>query len=320
VTAPRDSERRRALALLFTVQCAFATLAVVGKVTLAVVPWPALLLLRCAGAAAVFAVWGFFRGEALLPPQGARARVALLGLLGVFLNQACFLAGLRRTTAIHGAVLVATIPLFTLVSAVVLGRERLRPGVALGLLGGLLGALLVVHPERATVHRELLLGDLLVVVNSAAYGLYLTLARSTVLRVGAAAMVRQVFLVGALLALPLGGPALVAGAGDWGPRAWAFLAYTVLVPTVFAYAANAWCLERLPASSVSAFVYFQPVLAALLAVTSSARLSRWLGVSLPAERLDAQTALGAALVLSGVWAATRPAGRSFEHEPSPRNE
>jgi drug/metabolite transporter (DMT)-like permease len=230
------------------------------------------------------------------------------------MNQACFLAGLQRTSAIHGAVLVATIPLFTLGFSVALGRERLRGALAAGVAAALAGTLLVVHPERATVARENLLGDLLVVLNSAAYGLYLTLARGAVLALGASAVVRQVFFVGALLALPLGVPAAL-GAASWGPRAYLLLGYTVLVPTVFTYAANAWCLVRLPASVVSVFIYFQPVMAAALAVTASARLSRWLGVALPAESLDARTALGAALVLGGVWLATRPAGASGPGEP-----
>jgi len=293
------------LGLLLTVQVAFASLSVVGKVTLGAVPWSALVLLRSLGALAVFVLWGLLRSEPLVPPRGQRARMLLLGALGVFLNQVCFLSGLSRTTAINATVLVATIPLFTALFSVLLGREPLRPRFAQGMAVALLGLWLVVRPERVGFGGQHLVGDLLIVTNSAAYGLYLALARDAVLQHGGPSVVRWAFGAGALLALPIGLVSAVHTVQHASSRVLGALGYILLVPTAFAYAGNAWALGRVPASVVSVFIYLQPVIAAVLAVTIAAPLAVWLGVPIPVEALTLRTVLGGAVTLAGVALATR---------------
>lgn len=294
----------KVLALLLGVQLAFASLAIVGKVVGAVVPWPALMLLRVLGALGVFALWGAARGEPLLPPRPLWGAALRLGFLGVFANQALFLAGLQRTSAINATVLVATIPLFTMTFAVLTGREPLRARFAAGMAIALAGLALVIRPERARFGDASLLGDAMIVVNCAVYGVYLALARDLVLRHGGLTVVRWAFVGGAAFALPVGSLATAHTLAALSPRVGAALAYVLLVPTAFAYAANAWCLGRAPASVVSVFVYLQPVVAAALAVTVGPDLARWLAVSAPAEALTARTVAGGLTVLVGVAVAT----------------
>ncbi len=292
------------LGALLAVQFSFASLSIVGKVTVAVVPWRALVLLRCLGGLAVFVGLALLRGEAILPPAHLRRRVLLLGFLGVFANQAGFLAGLRRTSAINATVLVATIPLFTALFSVVTRREPPRARFALGTLVAFGGLLLVVRPERMSLGADHLVGDALIVFNSLVYGVYLALARDLVLEHGGAAVVRWAFLAGTLLALPVGLIPLVTAVPSFGPRIIAALAYVLLVPTAFAYATNAWALQRVPASVVSVFIYLQPVIATALALTVGAPLAAWLSVAVTTEALTLRTALGGVTVLAGVALAT----------------
>ena len=292
------------LAALLAVQFSFASLSIVGKVTVAVVPWPALVLLRCLGGVAVFVGLALLRGEAILPPAHLRRRVLLLGFLGVFANQAGFLSGLRRTSAINATVLVATIPLFTALFSVVTRREPPRARFALGTLVALGGLLLVVRLERMSLGADHLVGDALIVCNSLVYGVYLALARDLILKHGGAAVVRWAFLAGTLLALPVGLIPLVTAAPSFGPRVIVALAYVLLVPTAFAYATNAWALQRVPASVVSVFIYLQPVIATALALTVGAPLAAWLSVAVTTEALTLRTALGGVTVLAGVALAT----------------
>ena len=285
-------------------QFSFASLSIVGKVTVAVVPWPALVLLRCLGGLAVFVGLALVRGEAILPPAHLRRRVLVLGFLGVFANQAGFLAGLRRTSAINATVLVATIPLFTALFSVLTGREPPRARFALGTSIALGGLLLVVRPERMSLGAEHLVGDALIVGNALVYGVYLALARDLVVEYGGAAVVRWAFLAGTLFALPAGLAPLLGAAPSFGPRVMAALAYVLLVPTAFAYATNAWALQRVPASVVSVFIYLQPVIATALALTLGAPLAAWLSVAVTTEALTPRTALGGVTVLVGVALAT----------------
>ena len=292
------------LVLLLGVQLAFASLAVVGKVTVSVVPWQSLVLLRTAGAALVFALMGVARGEPQLPPPGERLAMLRLGLLGVFVNQAFFLAGLHRTTAINATVLIATIPLFTAVFTIATGREKLRQRFAIGMVVAVAGLALVVKPERMALGGSHLLGDAMVVLNCASYAVYLGLARDAIVRHGGPSVVRWAFYAGVLFALPLGLRETIAAAPTWNAPVIYALAYILLVPTAFAYAANALALSRVPASVVSVFVYVQPVLAAAMAVTVSAPLARMLGVAVTPESLSARTVAGGVAVLIGVAIAT----------------
>jgi len=306
------------IALLLGVQLAFASLAIVGKVVGAVVPWPALTLLRVLGALAVFSLWAVIRGEALLPPKGLRGRAVRLGLLGVFANQALFLAGLQRTTAVNASVLITTIPLFTATFAVLTGRETLRARFVAGMLLAAAGMALLLRPERASLGGAGLLGDAMIVLNCAVYGAYLALARDLAVTHGGIAVVRWAFFGGALFALPVGAVDTAHTLATLTPRVGGALAYVLLVPTAFAYAANAWCLGRVPASVVSVFVYLQPVIAAGLAVTVGGPLAVWLGVAPPRESLDARTLLGALVVLAGVAVATLTRGSRTSAPRSPR--
>jgi drug/metabolite transporter (DMT)-like permease len=297
------------VALLVGVQLAFASLAIVGKVVGAVVPWSALMLLRIAGALAVFTLWGAARREPLLPPAGLRGRALLLGFLGVFANQSLFLAGLRRTTAVNATVLCATIPLFTTAFSALTGREPLRARLVAGMAVAFAGLCLVIRPERAHFGDASLLGDAMIVVNCAVYGVYLALARDLVVAHGGIAVVRWAFLGGLVFALPVGAADSAAALSALTPRVGASLAYVLLVPTAFAYGANAWCLGRVPASVVSVFIYLQPVVAAGLAVTVGPRLAAWLGVVATTEALTLRTALGGLTVLLGVAVATLTTAR-----------
>lgn len=299
---PRTS--LRVLGLLVAVQAAFASLAVVGKATVQAVPWQSLVLLRTAGASLVFALLGALRGEAQLPPRGERLAMLRLGFLGVFANQALFLAGLRRTSAINASVLIATIPLFTAVFAMATDREPFRRRFALGTLVAITGLALVVRPERMTLGLAHVLGDLLVVANCASYGAYLALARDAVVKHGGLSVVRWAFYAGFGLALPLGLLPTLTAAPTWNAPVLGALAYILLVPTAFAYAANGLALGRVPASVVSVFVYVQPVLAAVMAVTIGPPIAARLGVPFGAEPMTPRTVLGGITVLLGVAIAT----------------
>src|SRR5512144_1905949 len=131
------------IALLF-VQIAFGSLAVEGKLAMSPrfgVSPPALAMVRILGGALVFMPLALAQGGPRVRARRDVAELTLLGLFGVVLNQALFLAGLRQTSPVSATLLVATIPVFTVVIAALAGRERLRlrgvTGIALALVGAL---------------------------------------------------------------------------------------------------------------------------------------------------------------------------------------
>jgi drug/metabolite transporter (DMT)-like permease len=271
------------------VQAAFSVGAVEGKLVMSPVssggggvdPF-ALAMTRMAGAALFFQV--LMRGARALRPVAPRdmARIAGLAVLGIVLNQTLFLVGLRFTTAFASAVLGVTIPVFTAALAVAFGLESPSGRAALGLALAIGGVLWL------TGVGSLDLGALAIAANCLSYSLYIVLSKRVIERVGAMTLVTWLFAWGAILFAPLGGPALLHGATGWSGRTWGLVGIVVAVPTIIAYAANAWALGRTTPTVVTVYVYLQPLLTALL---------QWMQLG---EPVTARAVVAAALIFTGV--------------------
>ena len=311
-------ERRRVVLALTGVQLAFATWSIVGKVTVSVVPPLSLVALRLMGGALFFAAVTLSAGRSLLPPRGVRMEVALLAATGLVFNQVFFTVGLRYTSAIESSVLGSTIPLFTVAYAVLSGREMGHAGLWRGLALALAGALIVSRPQRLSLHDGHLRGNVLMLINSLSYSVYLVRGRNVMTRYGAATVLPWMFWMAALMVLPLGLPGIVLHSAQWAPRTWIAIAYVIAMPTAFAYSANAYAMQRASSSLVAVFVYLQPVLVIALAVTAGDPLAVWLGVPRPNEHLTPLLTAGMLCVLAGVWLSSRDRGAidvPVEHHP-----
>jgi drug/metabolite transporter (DMT)-like permease len=262
-------------AALVIVQIAFASQAVEAK--LAMLPRAqggegmnpeAIAMVRMVGGAL------FFQAAVLFPAArtgvGASSRLSwpihakLFGLavLGVALNQALFLAGLRVSTPVVVTLLSSSIPVFTAALAIFFRKEVASWRTGLGLLMAVSG---VVWLTGVGAVGQTDRGAILVALNSLSYAAYIVLSRSVVREVGAMRFMAWVFTYGALLFAPLGARALLDLPSSLEPRGAWLLAYIVAVPTIAAYGLNAWALARSTATMVTIYIYLQPLLAALLA-------------------------------------------------------
>lgn len=275
-------------AALLVVQLAFSVGAVEGKLAMspaesgggAVSP-EALAMARMVGAAAFFhAVAPFGRRSRV----GWRDQIRLAGLsvLGIVLNQALYLWGLRQTSAFSAALLGATIPVFTAGIAVVARHERANVRTAIGLAFAFAGVLWLTGLHAVDV------GAVVIAINCFAYSLYIVFSRRTIQRLGAMTVITWMFTWGALMFAPIGAGALVHGAATWTPRAWALVAVVVALPTVIAYGTNAWALGRSTPSLVTIYIYLQPLFTAVL---------QWLQLG---QGLGMRTIIAAAFILVGV--------------------
>lgn len=283
---------------LVVVQVAFGSLAVEGKLAMGpyhVAP-QALAMVRIAGGALVFVAAHALTRSPRVDGWADRLRLAALAVFGIVLNQALFLRGLRETSPVAATLLVATIPIFSVLVAALAGRDRLtaRGGVGIGLAVLGIATLSGFVAPRA--------GDALVLANAASYALYVVFAKGVLARYGTTTVVAWVFGWGAILFAPIGGPALVADLPTWSLGAWLLVAFVVLVPTVLAYSVNAWALRRATPSLVTVYIYLQP-----LVVVALARVQ--LG-----QAVDLRTAAAAALILGGVGVVATAPRRA---EPSP---
>lgn len=299
IRAPLAASRERAGAgphlALVAVQLIFGAWPVLGKVALRGLPSTALVALRISGAALCFLLLLRGRGRIVVPRRRDLARLALYSLLGVVLNQFLYLKGLSLSTVINATLLNTSIPVFTLLVSAVLGYERLSPRTALGTAVAAAGVVFLVNPLRANVSQETMLGNLLLVGNTAAYGAYIAVSQDVFRRYGALNAITWVFAFGGLVALPLGAYQLAqVDARTVAAEVWVAVALIILLPTVGAYYLNAWALERVAPSTVAVYIYLQPLIAFAVAPL-------FLGAD---EHLGARHAIATALIFAGVGVVT----------------
>jgi drug/metabolite transporter (DMT)-like permease len=269
--ASSPTPRAHVFAVLALVQIAAASGAVEGKIAMApralggegVAPL-ALTHARMIGSTAALALLLALGPKRPAGPAlpGDRLRIMGLALLGITLNQTLFIAGLARTSSSNAALLAATIPVLTAVLAWALEGARPRVATWLGFVVSFVGVAILVGVDRLRDAR-LDLGALLIVANCLCFASYLVLGRAITRRLGSMRVTAECFAWGALFAAPFAFPVLVADAPTWTPRGAFLVAYMILVPTALTYVLNAWALARTPASTVTAGIYVQPIVAAI---------------------------------------------------------
>lgn len=249
---------------LVLVQVMFASLAVVGRLILPVVPAGVLVTFRILGAAAALLLFNALRGGPWLRDRRALGRIALAGLLGVTANQSLFLFGLRHTTAVNATILVTTVPVFTVLGSLLLGLERPSALKLAGIALAAVGAVVLVDPLRLTLGPGEALGNLLILFGMMCYAAYFLVSKPVVTRHDPVTVSAYVMLFSAVGVLPIGVPALaqadLTGIPD---RIWWLVAYVVVFPTIFTYFLNLWALRRVSSGTVATFIYLQPLFAAL---------------------------------------------------------
>lgn len=146
------------------------------------------------------------------------------GLTGYAAYNVLFTIGLDRTSAFSVAILISLGPIFTLLMAVALGMERVRPVQWAGVICATVGVGIFVGDK--VVAGAPAGGDLLSLFAAIAFSVYSLATRSLVRHYGAPAATAWSALVGLVAVLPWAVPAMAAQ--DWSALslgAWGSLLY-----------------------------------------------------------------------------------------------
>lgn len=278
---------------LLAVSLLFGANYVVAKFALREVAPSGLVVIRACGTAVIL-----FGTSALLHSSTPRepirpsefGQLFLYSLLGVSINQLCFLAGLDRSTATNASIMLVSIPVLTHAFAVLLGRERPSIAAGAGIALGLAGALLLIIPRGGIdFSSRTTIGNLLLLTGGCSYGLYLVLTRDILSRHDPLRVISWTFVLAAVTVLPFGArDASRLFSGTITRTGWLSIAFVVVAATVLPYLLNVWALARVESSFVAIYVLVQPLFAATLA-----RIVLH-------EQFGPHVAAAAALVVSGV--------------------
>ena len=294
-TDSRDS-RPVVFAALLAVQAIFGVHYVVAQLILAEMEPRAWALARIVAAAAILLALALVTGRRFPRRAADWGRLALFSVFGVVINQVCFVEGLSRTTPTHSAIINTTIPVSTLLFAVLLGRERLTRGKVLAWALAFAGVLLVVRPWQASAEGATVLGDLLTLVNGTSFAFFLVISRRLLMRTDPLVATALLFSIGSFgVALVGAGPLFAFRPAEVSWSFWGLAAFAVVFATAGTYLLNYWALARVDSSVVALFIYLQPLLAAALSALV-------LG-----ERPGLEVAAGGLLFFAGVYLSLWPA-------------
>lgn len=213
------------------------------------------------------------------------------GLFGVALNQMLFFYGLNLTLPIHASLIMMSTPLLIMLIAAVILGAKITWDKGIGLLLGIGGAvLLMTAGKELNLTQTAARGDLFVLLNAAAYAIYLVIIKPLMQRYRPVIVVRWVFLFGLMFVLPFGWTEFREI--DWQLfTGWdyAAVAFIVICCTFFTYLWNIYALKVLSPSIAGAYIYLQPVFAAIISVLFLNESLGWIKLS------------AAALIFSGVY-------------------
>ena len=224
----------------------------------------------------------------------------LLVLSGFFLaaHFALWITSLSLTSVASSLLLVTTAPVFVALASHLWLRERIgrltAAAVALTLAGG---AVLAAGGWAGEERR--LLGDALALLAAVAVAGYILAGRKARVRIANLPYVTIVYTVTAVVLLAV---VVATGAPMLGMPAetYFWIAMSAVIPQAIGHTLLNWGLGHASATSVAMAVRAEPVIATLLAIVVLGEIPPW------------TAAPGGALVLTGVYLATRAKGTALD--------
>ena len=248
------------------------------------------ILLRVIGALSLFALSYFLFVNEKVEKKDI-FRLAICGVFGVAINQLLFFEGLNLTTPINAAIVMTINPILVILLSFLIIKEAITYRKSLGILLALAGASMLILKgggiDFSSNHQT---GNLFVFINALSYALYLVLVKPMMEKYHPITVMFYVFGFGLLYVLPFGFTNLADVNWTIIPNTiYLEIAFVVICTGVFAYLFNSIALKQLSPTTVSIYIYLQPILATLFAIF-------W-GV----DSLDNQKIIATILIFFGVY-------------------
>jgi len=243
-------------------------------------------------------VWTVYTITHRARPRPRRAdlpRFALIGFLGVCLNQVLFIFGIHLSVPLHAALIYAFTPVLVLAGSLAMSKERVGPRKGAGVALAVAGVVLVLTGRGLDLSAAPMRGDLLILLAVVAWAGYTLAGKDVLRRYDPFTVITYAFGFAAIFALPF-------AAWAWrgfdpavpGVRGWLELLYLCAVTSGIAFTLWYYALRRLEPSQVAVFTNLQAPVTAFLA---------WLAFG---DVPGIQVVIGGGMVLAGVTAVQLP--------------
>ena len=259
------------------------------------------ILLRVSSATLIFWTVGLFTKQQKVEKSDYK-KILIASFFGITLNMLAFFKGLSLTSPISASVMMVTSPIMVLIFSSILIRKPIGKQRILGVFIGLVGALFLITLGNSSTGTSTnsAFGNFLVFLNAASYGLYLVLAKDLVKKYNPIVFIKWLYLFGLIFVIPFGYSELTAVIWEEIPvNIYWNISFVLLFTTCITYLFNLYGLSKLKPTTVSVFIYLQPVIATIYAlivgsdslnfVKLCATLLIFLGVYLVTKQVEKST-------------------------------
>ena len=249
---------------------------------------------RIAGAALLFWITSLFTRREHVPALD-KLRLFGAGMIGILLNQGCFIIGVSYTSPGEASLVTTTMPMWVMLLAWLFLKEPITVKKAGGIALGAAGALILVLGGKGAISGgdNPALGDFIVLMAQLSYALYLTLYRNFIKKYTLVTLMKWMFLSASVVGLPstIG----FIRATEWSDISipeWIGIAYVVFFATYIAYICIMIGQKNLRPTIVGMYNYVQPIVATIV------------GVVIGMDHFNIPKVIAVVLIFTGVYLVT----------------
>jgi len=225
------------------------------------------ILIRALGGAILFWLLTFFGPKERIELNDF-PRIIAASLFGVVINQLTFFKGLSLTSPISASVIMVTAPILVLILSAILIKEKIEIKKVFGIIIGLTGtSILILYGKDIQNSPNASFGNFLVFINAASYAVYLIIIKKLITKYHAFTFIKWIYTFGLLFVLPFGYQEFIEI--NWSSiptNIYYNIGFVVLFTTFLAYLINLMAMKELKPTTLSVFIYLQPLFASIIAI------------------------------------------------------
>lgn len=254
----------------------------------------AFIVLRVGGATLLFWLFSFMGPKEKIDKKDY-IHFFIAALFGIAINMLMFFKGLEHTTPIHASVISTISPILVLIMSAIFLNEKLTSMKILGVFIGFAGAIiLTVYGKSLRSEDNVLLGNTLIFINATSFAIYLILVKKLTAKYHPLTFLKWLFLFSFFMVVPFGYSELMEiDLPSFSPYVFFALAFVIIGATYIANLLNPLALVHLRASTVSIFIYIQPVIAGVFAIMMGS------------DNLTMVKVIASALIFLGIYLVTK---------------
>lgn len=265
--------------------------------------------MRITGAMILFWVASFFQKPEHVGHKDL-ARLFGAALLGIVLNQGCFIFGVSLSSLGDASIITTSMPLWAMLLAAFILKEPITGKKVLGIAAGACGALMLIMGSGSHVKNMAsaggdyaIWGDLLVLSAQFCYALYIVVYKDFVNKYSLITIMKWMFTYAFICVIPFSAGDLMQTA--WSQLSWTEimgLTYIVVCATFLSYMFIVVGQKILRPTVAGMYNYVQPLVACIVAVIWGMDTFNWI------------KAVAIVLIFSGVYLVTASRSRQeVEH-------